>query len=462
MRDFIRLCRQQRHRGLFVLLLVILVAAVLHLLLGNFSARLVPDSSGYLRVESWDQILEGKRTPFYGWLVMSLEPLIADYRALPWIQFFSLAAAMLLLYHAALRYGLSTPAALALTLPLPFGNAALLFMNYVHPEILAISLLLVALACALILASDRTHWGWYLTFAGALGLSYLMKPGFLLFIALLPTLVVFLGLHARSAPWGAIVKRAIVMGAIGVLPFMIYSSGRYVAVDHFHIVAFGGETGTGLTGQIMNEGTIEKLPEEFRQPALRFFDERERLEDEKIMLPLPISSTHGERVYWSAVLGYFDIFARNFDRVRSALFKELWEQGESRVQADRHAQAFSKAVKAAEPSNYALYIIGATTRFVGLLVTANATFVPAIILLMVVLVIRSLQGWQHFDTDKAGRAIVYNGVPILLIILVYVFASYVPSVAISFPARRYVDTAGILMAALPLYLAWVFWSSRGS
>lgn len=459
--DLIRLSGQKCPSGQGVLVLVIITAAIMHLLLGNFAVEVVPDTSTHLNVETWEQVLAGKRTPFYGWLVLALEPLAGEFRYLPWVQYSSLSIAMLLLYRAALRYGLSTSAALSLTAPLPFGNAALLFLNYVHPEILAISLLLMALACSLILASNRAHWGWYLGFAGALGLSYLLKPGFLLFIVLLPALVILLGFHARSATRVTIAQRAIVLILIGVLPFMIYSTFRYAAVDHFHIVAFGGETGTGLTGQIMNKDTIEKLPKEFHDPAHRFINERKRLENEKIILPIPISSSYGERVYWSAVLGYFDIFAANFDPVRHALFRELWEEGQSRVQADANAQAFNKAVKAAEPGNYALYIIGASIRFIGLLVTANSTFVSALILLVAVLTVRSLQGWRGFDSGSAGRAIVYNGVPITLIILVYVFASYLPSVAVAFPARRYVDTAGILMAALPLYLTWVFWSARG-
>ena len=460
MHDVIRWCRLQCRGGQGVLLLVIVVAAVLHLLLGNFSPRVVPDTSSYLRVETWEQVLGGQRTPFYGWLVLALEPLVADYRALPWLQYFSLAAAMLLLYRAALRYGLSTSAALALTLPLPFGNAALLFMNYIHPEILAISLLMMALACALVVAGGRAHWGWYLGLGGALGLSYLMKPGFLLFIALVPALVLVLGLHARAGTWQTVLQRAVVVGLIAVLPFMIYSSVRYVAVDHFHVVSFGGNAGLGLSGQIMNEGTLEQLPEEFHEPVRRLLERRERLEDEKIVLPLPISSTHGEALYWSAVLGYFDIFARNYDHIRRALYRELREEGQSWVEADARAQEFNRAVKTAEPLNYALYVVGASTRFMGLLVTANATFVPALVLLMLVVVVRRLQGWRGFDAESAGRAMVYNGVPILLITTAYVLASYIPSVAVTFPARRYVDTAGILMAALPLYLAWVLWAAR--
>lgn len=455
-----RWCCVQCRGGQGLLLVVIVVAAVMHLLLGNFYPRMVPDTSGYLNVETWEQIFSGTRTPFYGWLALVLESLTGDFRTLPWLQYFSLSSAMLLLYHGALRYGLSVSAALALALPLPFSNAALLFMNWIHPEILAISFLLMALACSLVIASSPDHIGWYLGFTGALGLSYLLKPGFLLFIALLPPLVMLLGFHASSGTWKAIVKRAVIVCLIGALPFMVYSSARYAAVDHFHIVAFGGQTGTGLTGQIMNVGTIEKLPEEFHDSARRFFNERERLEDKKIIIPLPINSTQGEPVYWSAVLGYFDIFARNFDHVRRALFHELWEEGLSRVEADERARAFNKAVKAAEPVNYFLYIIGASIRFIGLLIAANATFVAALLFLIAVLTTRSLRGWRGLDSDRAGRAIIHNGVPILLIMLTYVIASYLPSVAIAFPARRYVDTAGILMASLPLYLAWVFWGAR--
>ena len=460
MRDFVRRAYQQRRNGQVALLLSAILGAIVHGVLGNFSPRIVADTAGYLRIETWERVFGEQRTPFYGWLVNFMEAFAPGYIFLPWLQYLVLLLAMLLLYRGALRYGLSVPAALALTLPLPFGNATLLFLSYVHPEMLAISMLLIALACALYVSRGQSHWSWYLIGGLALGFSYLLKPGFLLFIVLLPVLVVFLGLHANADDRLVVLQRALIVCLIGLLPFMVYSGVRYAAVGHFHVVSFGGYAGTGLSSQIMDAKTIPRLPTEFQESARAILEERRRKEIEEIILPLPINSTNGERIYWSAVLGYFDIFARNYDHMVSIVFRELREEGMSWVEADNHAQAFNGAVKRAEPINYVLYVVGATTRFMGLLLTTNATFVPAFILLILMVIWRSIYGWSGFDVCSFGNDLIRNGMPLFLIVFIYVVASYVPAVAITFPARRYVDTAGILMASLPLYLTWLLWCSR--
>lgn len=438
------------------------LAFIFHLVIGNLSPRIVPDSAGYLQLGSWNEIAGSARTPFYGWLSLLFEWILPGYVLLPWLSLISIFIAGFLVNGAALYYGMSRRAALAFAVVIPFSNSALLFMGYVHPEILSISCMLIALSGVLRLArGTHNDWLWYLVTSLSLGISYLLKPGFILFVVFFPLLFVLLSFYSGRFSFFRVIKRGVLLFVLAALPFLLYSSARYLEVNDFNLVSFAGVNGLGLSGQILDQETISKLPEQHKAMAERIISGRKIQEKEGVILPIPINSSNGERVYWSAVIGYFDVFARNYDRITDIGKKDRYDE-ESWVEFNRRAGYFNRSVIFAEPLNYFLYIFGASTRFVGLLLSANAMFVLSSMLFLSVLMVRLYVDLKNQVPmgRRGGLFFEKDLIPLFLIIFVVVVASYIPSVAVAFPARRYVDTAGILLPALPLYLSFCLLRSK--
>jgi hypothetical protein len=203
----------------------------------------------------------------------------------------------------------------------------------------------------------------------------------------------------------------------------------------------------------MNIETQGKISKNFDGVIVNALSERSRLEDQKLILPIPISSTYGKPTYWSAVLGYFDVFASNYDRMVTVLANALGVNDMSNVELNKRASAFNMEVIKAEPLNYALYIVGASTRFFGLLFAANLSFVSFLILFIGVLTWTILhKNSSRLITYLASQKFIFDLSVIFLINFFYVIANFIPAVAMTFPALRYVDTAGIFMAAIPTYI----------
>ncbi len=260
-----------------------------------------------------------------------------------------------------------------------------------------------------------------------------------------------------------LVSKTIIFFTLALIPFITYSSIRYAVVGNFHIVSYSGYTGLGLSGQIMNTETANKVSEEYRSVILSALSERIQLEEKKRILPLPISSTYGEPVYFSAVLGYFDIFAANYDHMISVLGRELGGTDPNFVVLNNRASGFNWEVIKAEPVNYLLYIVGASTRFFGLLIAVNVSFVISIIILSIVLFYKSIYSPAEFFTRKnIPEKFALDMIAIFFINLLYIGANFIPAVALTFPALRYVDISGIFMASIPTYLLAVILSRSRS
>jgi hypothetical protein len=163
------------------------------------------------------------------------------------------------------------------------------------------------------------------------------------------------------------------------------------------------------------------------------------------VLRTPVNST-GERSFVSAAAGYFDIYARTYDDLLYGEIGKLQSAGESWSDFDRRLGRFELSTIAATPERYAAWVVGASTRLAGRMIVTNAPFLLAsVALLSMVLVmfwrperIRHLHG----STDT---------LLVIAVVAIYVLAAAPLAVLITFPASRYIDTAAVLLPALPLF-----------
>lgn len=416
------------------------VVMVVLALLGRFAPVEYPDTAGYLTLGGFPENLGGQRHPLYGWLVEALTGGVAVYDAIPVVQILLYFAAINRLSRALRVLGMGVRARLAAGLPLLIANPLLLYGNGVHPELPAIAFLLLGLAGVALTAAGRRP---ILSVAGAgaaVGIAYFLRPSFLPFIAVAPVLVVV---------WGALYGRvrirvAAVCFAACLVPFLGFSALRQAEVGDFNVVSFGGFQMAGMAAFLLTPEVADRLPADVAPTARRLLADYDTAVSEGRAPALPRNSS-GQRSYVSAALGYFDVIARMHDDVLYGVVDRLREPGESWVSYNRRMQRLAVSTVLAAPERYAVWVIGAATRFVGRALVANAAFMLAFIGLAGVFTVRL------FRPKPEGGPRSRDGEALVVLVAAYTLGSGALALLTTFPAARYVDTAGILLGALPVY-----------
>jgi hypothetical protein len=405
---------------------------------GGLRPWISPDTPSYLDPPAWPACLAGMRLPLYGWLVAAL----GGPRPVPWVQAAACILAAASLTRALHRAGLSPAASLAAGFAVLGSTELVLWAHAVLPEAPGTAAAIAALAATLDCAS-----GWRR--ACALGraavwltLAYLLRPSFLPLILVLPGLLALLCRErARAAPL------ALALLCAGMLPFLAISATRRAAVGDFNIVSFGGFQMAGMAALMLTPATVERLPEELRPMAADIISRREALIAEGRALPLPRNSA-GERSFASAALFYFDILARTHDDVLYGAVGAERGPAESWVAFNARAQRLALAVIRAEKPSYAAWVGGACVRLAGRLLAGNPAFVVWGLILALGYLWRRGRGAPPPPRGEIDTLVLLSGG--------YTLAASILIVLVTFPATRYVDSAGILLPLWPAYavLRW--------
>jgi hypothetical protein len=202
---------------------------------------------------------------------------------------------------------------------------------------------------------------------------------------------------------------------------------------------------SGMAGLMLTPSVVAQLPAEDRELAAQILAARERAEAQGHVAPTPANST-GQRSFPSAAAGYFDIYARTYDSLLQDEIERLERPDESWVEFDRRLGRLSFATIRVVPQDYAAWIVGASARLVGHMLVMNGPFVLACMGLLAAL-LRAFRRPASFGSlDRAPDA----GL-LVLVVGIYILAAAPLAVLMTFPASRYIDTAAILLPALPLY-----------
>jgi hypothetical protein len=341
--------------------------------------------------------------------------------ALPIVQDLLFIAAAGWLGFAVRQRGASANAALAVAVAPPLSTMLLLWGRAVLPDMLAQAALLGALAGTL-----RGK----LFPAALLGtVAYLFKPALLLFIIGLPLLHLIL----NPAP-----RRAGVLFAGLLAPFLLISGFRLATVGDFNIVSFGGFQMSGMAALMLTDATIERLPAPLRPEAREILDRKTALIAAGAVSSIPQNSA-GVRSFRSVAAGYFDILARTYDPLLYEGVRPTQAPGESWVAFNARLQALALAVIGAEPLDYLAWLVGAKARSIGHLLVFN----PGIGVGVVLMTLGAFRRRRAPPSDDLW----------LLTWLVLIAAGGTIGLTIltTFPAARYTDAEGMLVAALPLY-----------
>jgi hypothetical protein len=407
--------------------------------LGWFTPVEFPDTPGYVMSAQSANLWGEPRHPLYGWWLMAMGP---GYSAVPAIQYVFHVVAAVTLYSACRFAGIERFAALALALAALLSQCLMIWGRGVLPEILSVSLLLLAIAAVVAAVQQR----WFLVllclYTVTLGLSYTLRPIILPAIAVLPLLFTLL---SRIATREWFVARTVLLLLFGMLPFMGQSLYRLNAVGDFGLVSYGGFGISGMTVQLLTPDVIDRLSDEHRPLARQMQEAKERAVAEQVAMPLFRNST-GQRSFQTTALDGFDTLARNYDEIMLGKLVALRLPDESWVAFNARMGAVNGAILRALPERWGLWVIGASSRLMGRLITYNVAFLIATGLFGLAALVNITR-----SGTALGGSTGTSWTMLTLITMAWVLSTTPLTVIATFPALRYIDTGGMLLSALPLY-----------
>jgi hypothetical protein len=200
---------------------------------------------------------------------------------------------------------------------------------------------------------------------------------------------------------------------------------------------------SAMVGFMLTDDLVARLPETERPTAHAILTARETAESAGRVARTPENSS-GVRSFTSATLGYFDLYARSYDGLLVEI-RKLRRPDESWVAFDRRLRNFSFATLTRAPDKWLVWVGGATARFVGHAIVTNATMLLGCLVLLVM---------GLFAVIRQSRlgAVARDIAPVTAVALAWMAATGPLIVLVTFPATRYIDTAGVLLAAIPATL----------
>jgi hypothetical protein len=409
--------------------------------LGMLTAQFAPDTSGYLASTSGD-LWGSPRNPLYGWAARLLGAGPDSSGIVGVFQVALHVVAAFLLYFGAQAGGIGRAGAFFLAAAGLLSQSAIFHARFVLPEAPAISLLMMAFAGTLAASQGPSaFWRYIVPIALATGAAYLLRPSFLPAIFVVPILWMLFAIRNNRT---RIARAALLLLLAVASPFIVQSVIRWRAVSDFNIVSFGGYQMSPMAGFMLTPDLVARLPEAVRPTAQAILAARETAERAGRIAQTPENSS-GVRSFASAALGYFDIYARSYDGLLVEIAK-LRQPDESWIAFDRRLRDFSVATLLRTPDKWLAWVGGATARFVGHAIVSNATMLLACLALLVTSIFAAIRRSNLAATAR-------DLAPVCIVALAWLAATGPLIVLVTFPATRYIDTAGVLLAAIPATLA---------
>lgn len=187
----------------------------------------------------------------------------ASLRLLPYLQFATYLAAVVVFSWGVQQFSGSSWCALIVASPLIYSPVAFDWCDQVMADLVATSLAVASVGFLLALVRRPNSWAGWTGLTLVLLAAYMVHPAFLFLIALLPVLSVVL---RYSVARNEAVKNRLLFGLrVGLvcsLPFLAFCGVRRVVAGHFGLVSFGGYSTSGITSTLLDESLIADLPEE--------------------------------------------------------------------------------------------------------------------------------------------------------------------------------------------------------
>lgn len=423
-------------------LIVAAAFGCLLLISGWASPWIAPDTQSYLGPAPYPNFYFAPRLPFYGWLVAEIDG-VSEYLLLVYLQLAIHVFSAWAIFASSQRIGMNRAAAWSLFLAALASQNFLIWGRAVVPEALGMSFALLAFSATLMATTDRYFTAWLCAIAVSSGGAIFFRPTYLPLPFVLPILY--------SAIRKVMLRKVRVLNLFALLVAGLTMTSIYVAdrarhTNDINLVAFGGFAMSGMSGLMLDAEIVDALPQEYRELAASVLRVREVAEAQGHVIATPLNSS-GQRSFFSAAAGYFDIYARTYDNLVFGGIYGLKKPDESFVDFDRRLRQLSIEVLLLSPVSYAGWLVGATSRLAGRMMVTNVPFVLATIVFFICFIRRVFFYRSALPSCDGGRDLFL----LISIVLAYIAASVPLIVLVTFPASRYIDAAAVLLPAIPLY-----------
>lgn len=398
------------------------------------AGRLVPNSGGdagsYLLAGSlhYPQFLFFTRSPFYGWFVHVVG--WHELAFMPLIQVLIFFGAVVLLVRELARIGMSLECQIAIAVSCLFSSAFFKDANRILPEFCAISAGLFAFSGCLAVARGK-RFGYAVVFFGA-GAACLFHPIFLPIIFAVPLLTYYFADRRHG------LRLATATFIVAAAPLLGYSTLRLTVAGEFNVVPYAGFQASPMATLMLDRSLANRLSGENRDLALAVLDEKKKQEREGAILEVPLN-INGGRSFTTTALFYPDTMAAVYDHVLYIMSKQR-RPDESYVSRDQRFMRYDLAIISLAPIRWLIWIVGQTGRLLGQAAITNYSMALAVVL-------------ATFAFFRAPLREGTDARPLLVVVILWLMSSGLLAVSASFAASRYIDTAGMLLPAIPAYWA---------
>ncbi|MCH9649940.1 MAG: hypothetical protein K0U98_17015 [Deltaproteobacteria bacterium] len=414
------------------------------------------DTQGYLklaRADSLVEILSAIRT--YGYALFLKIPgyFLSSVDWVPTAHLLIYLGAVLLFWKAVAEFTDRPWLAFAGTLPLFFAPI-LQLVPRLQADSLAATMGCVTSACLLLLARRPRSYLLWAALGGATFLTYQIRPAYLFLLVLVPLMGVVARLCLEPLGGRDLRRWTTALVALCFVPWLAFCTLRWVAVDHFGLVSFGGINMIGLAASFLTPELVEELPEAQRPFAGRILAEREK----KKLEPLEASSITEK---------WYRQYNINVWQIAVQVLREPGDKRDGRLVATEFNGVLTKLCKEIlrrRPGLYFKWIVDSFAFGVG-----EAMARPLIVWLGVLLGISAPLSLLRRRRDVGGgvgiafegrgdRARWFPVFGLALLSFVYFCGSLALVALVEVPIARYVDAIILLIPsalAVTLFQLWV-------
>jgi hypothetical protein len=415
-----------------VALLVVLAAT------GRMTVVLERDSLGYLDFDfsSWHAVLSHTRTVAYPIFLRLVRWLTPSLSAVPYVQLWLHAAAVMALFVGLRRFGFAARSALVCASTLLYGAFVRQHVSAVLTDAPALAMAIMTVASIAAIAGGAGTKAW-IALTVSLTLAYQFRPAYLFLVPLAPVLGIALRwLRKRDTAPASWFQFGSGLCLAAAVPLLVFCGLRFLVVGHFGLVSFGGYNVIGIAGQLLDAETIDQLPEQVR-PLANTILEREQ-----------------ELPGWKQPPGYYDI-CDNYAAV-------VWEVsvpaaqshfGNNDMLVNERLGELSREIILARPKAYVRWLLPAMK--IGMTQVFEFSFLdwPGLVMLAALIVCQFLKASGHRRgvlVRSADAAYVFEYHATLLIAVTFALAKLTLVILVEPPFFRYMGPAAIFF---PMWLA---------
>ncbi len=254
---------------------------------GKFQPLIVPDSVLYSEypMDSVAEALRNHRTPLYPLFLRAMRVVSNEFQVVPAAQYLLYCLAVAVFFRGLLAVDDGPIRSALIAGTLLYSNVLFHLVSEIGTDCLAATWAIATFGFVLMRLGGQAGFPTLLAIAVATFLTWLTRPAYLFLILLVP-LVCVLGRRTTgpTSPASPRWRQGWDVLAATLLPLVAYCTLQWVVVGRFAVVSLGGYNLIGISGQFLDEDTLEKLPEHLKPLGQKALENRRRMAH-KLALP---------------------------------------------------------------------------------------------------------------------------------------------------------------------------------